>query len=124
MSCVTDTCTQLLPELPFICTYEYINANKHFDPFVPPSTEALTPEIQEAFKVYPNPNVGRINVICSDPSVVRVIIQNAQGQQVKEHVLHSEEDSIELTNLESGIYVILAIDRSNQIKYTKRCVKL
>lgn len=63
----------------------------------------LSTELTHNFKVFPNPNKG-IFVIDSKPGYLQII--NAIGQIIKESILQNGEQSIDITDLADGVYIL------------------
>lgn len=87
-------------------TYESRNVPVHID--CPLSTSTNYDEVQEPkYSIWPNPTKSYINVEL-DQNIFRheITITNSLGQMVKKILNASNEERIELSGLESGIYII------------------
>ena len=72
------------------------------------------------FKVYPNPFVGVVN-IDSTSDLSKAVVSNIAGQTVK--VVANPGNSIDLSELHSGIYFISLYNMDNVIAKTVKLVK-
>ncbi len=72
----------------------------------------------ELIKVYPNPTADMIFVNTTEP--VYLQLYNLQGQKLMDH--HVESDSIDISELTVGVYLLEVTTRSNQTYY-KQIIK-
>lgn len=121
LSCVTDICEQLTPELPFIAVDEYVFERKKDE--LNENPEQVHNDSQKLIDIFPNPTSGRFTIVCNDEEVTNYEVLNSMGQPISNNLVNKGWTNVDLTNHGSGIYVILAFDYSNKIKYTLRCVK-
>ncbi len=77
------------------------------------STVGLEDLTKSLFTVYPNPNTGAFKVLIDLQTAIT--ITNTAGQFIATQLLESGENTIELTNAESGIYFITARDSNGGI---------
>ncbi|MCB0482086.1 MAG: T9SS type A sorting domain-containing protein [Flavobacteriales bacterium] len=73
--------------------------------------------------VHPNPSNGRVQISLSEPIDHRIIITNQLGEVVLRQSSQEIECSIDLTELQSGVYFIQAIFE-NQEMSTAKMIKL
>jgi hypothetical protein len=78
------------------------------------------PVVNSEFKVYPNPFVDVVNLVTSS-QLSKVVVTNIAGQVVKEVV--NPTNSIQLSELRSGIYFISMYNMDNVIAQTVKIVK-
>ena len=81
---------------------------------------AIAPTNSLEFKVYPNPFVDVVHLVSSS-QLSKVIVTNIAGQIVKEVV--NPTNSIQLSELRSGIYFISMYNMDNVIAQTVKIVK-
>jgi hypothetical protein len=97
--------------------------NFKLEPRIEPDVKDITitgvPELENAFKVYPNPFNDRI-LIDNNEKLTRVVISNIAGQRVMDIEYPTRE--IRTANLVSGIYVI-SLYTENGIAKTERMIK-
>lgn len=124
MSCVTDNCAQLLPELPFVAVDEYNDFVQKRAEFIETELNDTEERKEWTVAVIPNPNNGEFSIVCSDQEVTACEVYNPMGKKILDTPITRGRAEVNLTNHDSGIYVILVKDQSNHIKYTVRCVKL
>jgi len=78
------------------------------------ATVGLDDKVKEAlFEVYPNPNRGIFTI--RNSSALQVTITNAAGQLISVHDINPGENIVELGNVESGVYLVIAKDENNEI---------
>ncbi len=72
----------------------------------------------EELKIYPNPTNGILNIV-STGSATKIEIINILGKLVKEEELKLEEQLIDISNLQNGIYLLKVYNKDNLIGSTK-----
>ena len=65
-----------------------------------------------------------MQIKCTDSSITIFQLVDAQGKLLRTIDSREIRKSIDISNLDSGFFVILGVDKSNVIKYQKRWVKL
>jgi hypothetical protein len=77
--------------------------------------------INNAFKIYPNPTNSIVNVECFvvNNENYKIEITNIVGQKLKEEVLKFEKQSINLIDLQNGIYFLYVYGKDKLIGTTK-----
>ena len=123
ISCVENNCNTLTSEIPFVLEWDYADINKS-NPIGldTQNVNSVTEEIP-TIQLYPNPTNDFIIIRCSDLSINEFHLLDAKGQLIQ--TLNSEQikNSLPVTNLEPGFYVIIAIDESNLTKHKISWVK-
>lgn len=79
----------------------------------------------ELVKIYPNPNKGRFNVVLNASFQNTIIsVYDAKGQSVYSEVVTnvSNEKSIDLSNLDKGVYIIRVVN-NNKATYNKLIIE-
>ena len=66
------------------------------------------------FDVFPNPNSGTFTIEVPDTKVYDITVHNVHGDLVfEEHQLHSSQNVIDLSHVNSGVYIVrLKIDNN------------
>ena len=64
-------------------------------------------------RVYPNPAVDRLNVVASEGASIN--LTNIMGSVVRSTIAESNEVSIDVSDLPSGVYIISVEDKGNRI---------
>ena len=132
LSCVTGNCNTKTAEIPFIFDWDFSDYNKNLQNSSNPNERIIPTEgnftpkssVKNQLLVFPNPAQNNIQVICTDETIITFRLVDAKGKTVRIIDLRELNKSIDITNLDSGIFVILGVDKSNVIKYQKRWVKL
>ncbi|MCR4964992.1 MAG: T9SS type A sorting domain-containing protein [Bacteroidales bacterium] len=70
------------------------------------------------FSVYPNPTTGMLHVQCSEP-MQQVVIYDMSGRQVAQENAMSAQQSLNVSNLTSGVYFVRIITKDNQSSISK-----
>jgi hypothetical protein len=71
-----------------------------------------------AFKIFPNPSQGHVNIHFATPTNRNIVIQNMLGEMVHTQELSELENTIDLSVLSKGMY-LLNIKEGNQV-YTQK----
>jgi hypothetical protein len=133
-SCIAVGCntTNNTPEIPFIMSWESLfksveNSESSISEKTPRkgmgnAQDAI--ETSMTLDVFPNPSKGELNIICYDTSIIKYMIIDSRGVQISEILTADRGNVLDFPNLDTGLYVILAIDVDNAIKYQGRWVKL
>ncbi len=58
--------------------------------------------------IYPNPATLELNIIVNDPNVNYIEIYNFQGRKIKTEIVNDELERIDISDLQSGIYLLKA----------------
>ena len=76
------------------------------------------------FVMYPNPTASELNFEYStlDSNVFNVIITDTQGRTVVTNTINASNQSMDVTNLSSGLYQVLIMD-GNDLVGTKKLLK-
>jgi hypothetical protein len=74
--------------------------------------------------MYPNPTASELNFEYStlDSNVFSVIITDTQGRTVVTNTINASNQSMDVTNLSSGLYQVLIMD-GNDLVGTKKLLK-
>ena len=89
-----------------ISAYQDGNENYHAATFISRSLTVLSEQIQdELIKLYPNPTINHIQ-ISETPSNNRLSIYDVNGQLVKRIFDYTKDEVIDVTGLQSGIYMV------------------
>ncbi|MBW1296391.1 ELWxxDGT repeat protein [Aquimarina litoralis] len=89
-----------------ISAYQDGNENYHAATFIDRSLTVLSGQIQdELIKLYPNPVIDHIR-ISETPSNNRLSIYDVNGQLVKRIFDYTKDEIIDVTGLQSGIYMV------------------
>lgn len=91
----------------------YVTAVYNFGESDPTNTvevliTGLLSHLDKGFKIYPNPvNGNKLNILIDDPSqVLSFMIINGLGQIVKTEQLTTRNSKVDISNLNSGIYIV------------------
>ena len=77
----------------------------------------LTDANNKAFSIYPNPNNGQFKIELEKLSAnTEIIISNAAGQIVYKGQLNEAAKTIDLSNVESGMYIVNIINQDINVK--------
>ena len=73
---------------------------------------------EKSFKVYPNPANAFINIANAEAGTFLVI--NMSGQTVKELIVNNENQRLDISDLESGLYFISNPERTQSQRFIKK----
>lgn len=124
LSCVESNCNTPTSEIPFVLEWDYSNIYKsNLTGTDNQNNTSILKEIS-TIQVYPNPTSDFIIIQCTDRNIIKFQLFDAKGQLIQ--TLNNEQikDSISVSNLESGYYVILGLDKSNLTKHRTPWIKL
>lgn len=74
-------------------------------------------------KVYPNPSNGIFNVSLGDAFEMSYEVYNILGQTVKSGKLTTDNNTVNLTNSQEGVYILKLTDAANNRSVTRKIVK-
>jgi len=74
------------------------------------------------FTAYPNPTTGLITINSNNAIIAKVVVRDAAGRVIFENSNTSTSSSIDLTEMENGIYFITVFD-ANQSQTTMKVIK-
>lgn len=77
----------------------------------------------EKIDVYPNPAINIVHVICSDPNVHSFELRSLNGNVIDTFSSRNEDIVLQISNLDTGMYVILGKTIEGEIVYQKRWIK-
>lgn len=87
------------------------------------SGNAATASIARPIAIAPNPVETYLNVSNLE-NVEELIISNLSGQQIKTiKIMNTENERINLNNIETGVYIISAFDQQNQLINSIKFIK-
>jgi len=75
-------------------------------------------ENQKAINIYPNPTNGKINFDFAKNNIQKIMISDITGKQIIEKTVIQQNEQIDLSGFESGIYII-SIQTYNKVLITK-----
>ncbi len=76
----------------------------------------------DAFKIYPNPTVGILNVSIGDKTIDNIKIFSMYGQLVKEITDQNKRGQIDVSNLASGTYFIRFTSNKEELEITRKFI--
>jgi len=84
-----------------------------------------TEDIQQdlSIQIYPNPAEDYITIRQESPAEITVLIANSLGQEVMRQSSHEEESVIHISDLSSGQYYIIVIDKQGALLRKESIVK-
>lgn len=133
-SCVTNCqSVNFTPEIPFIITWdnsaflnsplapitEVPNGSMH-NLKIHTGNELSTTSYQ--LKVSPSPASHQLTIECNDPFIEELILCDGSGKRIR--TIPKGSSPIDIAHLETGFYMIIALDSNQTIKYQTRWVKL
>jgi N-acetylneuraminic acid mutarotase len=75
--------------------------------------------------IYPNPASSIFTIVSEDPLVEKFELHTTDGRKVKEIISNSlQKQSINCTDLNPGIYILVALDNSKSVVETKHVILL
>jgi hypothetical protein len=74
------------------------------------------------FTAYPNPTTGLISINSSNAIIAKIVVRDAAGRVIFENSNTTSSSSIDLTEMESGIYFVTIFD-ANQSQTTMKVLK-
>lgn len=79
--------------------------------------------LESGFKIFPNPATNSIQLNnISNVTVTKLAIRNVLGATIREIELKSDNQTVNISGLKSGVYFISSLD--NGVNFTKRFIKL
>ena len=81
--------------------------------------------VVEHFNIYPNPAAGNtININVDDPKTIEgLMIINGSGQVVKTEKLTSRNNTVDISDLTNGIYIVKIACKNSSYQIEKLIVK-
>ncbi|MDX2359251.1 MAG: T9SS type A sorting domain-containing protein [Crocinitomicaceae bacterium] len=132
LSCVESSCAETVTaEIPFI-QHASLGGNKSmigdesfdWNRVVQSDLQREEAEGMEySMRIFPNPAQDVINITCLDANITQFHVCDAKGRVIYSINRESTSQTVEVSNLASGIFVILGVDKSNTIMYQQRWVK-
>lgn len=85
------------------------------------TTEILTPQPIKAF-VYPNPASNKLSIYLSKKSEYKVRILNITGQNVLQTESFTDDTTIDVKHIPSGLYIVEVVDSKTNERITKKII--
>jgi hypothetical protein len=92
--------------------------------FVDVPTNILAPKIKEAFEfnLYPNPTTDNFTIELSINENCKVLIYDLTGKQLGNFELTNKVNTININNLQSGIYIVQVLNEITGAKFSKKLI--
>jgi hypothetical protein len=57
-------------------------------------------------KIFPSPAIQTVHIVCPESEIIQVTFYNLLGKQIMQKGIKNESDSIDISSLPSGMYII------------------
>jgi hypothetical protein len=74
------------------------------------------------FNIFPNPTKNILNIETNCKNNCEILLLDLMGKQVLQTTIKNEMNSIQLPELQTGIYLVQIIDETTRNKITKKII--
>lgn len=129
LSCATSGCLEKTSEIPFVRSWElsFLGRNEGSGNRAMENSygnNKLSHSENSKLFVAPNPAATELHIYTNDSMIRQLVILDASGRLIHRLFDFETTETLDISNYDSGIFVILGIDADGQIKYSERWVKL
>lgn len=100
----------------------YINGQEYISTAEEQIVTSNQNEENNGLKIYPNPALEYVVISNQNIDLKEIKIYSSNGILVKKQILSSSESNLDISNLDSGIYLFQLVDAKGKI-FTKRIIK-